>query len=95
MVLAITDIVSILTNSVDPSGYIKDQFTIASGRKTALIREAVNHFPGNFCATDIQLACPGVGIDMIRRVLKDLQAQGIIECLGWGRNAKWSKVEIR
>lgn len=65
------------------------------GEKMALIREAVNYFPGNFCVTDIQLTCLGVGIDMIRRVLKDLQAQGIIECLGRGRNAKWSKVEIR
>ena len=24
-------------------------------------------------------------------VLKDLQAQGVIECLGRGRNAKWNK----
>jgi ribosomal protein S25 len=35
--------------------------------------------------------CPGVGIDMIRRVLKNLRAQGVIECLGRGRNAKWNK----
>lgn len=34
---------------------------------------------------------PGVGIDMIRRVLKDLQKLGGIECLGRGRNARWSK----
>ena len=26
-----------------------------------------------------------------RRVLKDLQAQGGIECLGGSRNAKWNK----
>lgn len=42
-------------------------------------------------STDIQRKCPGVGIDMIRRVLKDLQAQGVIECLGRGRSAKWRK----
>jgi hypothetical protein len=40
---------------------------------------------------DIVNKCPGVGIDMIRRVLKDLQQQGAIECLGRGRNARWSK----
>jgi len=30
---------------------------------------------------------------MIRRVLKDLQIQGAVECLGRGRNAKWNKRE--
>ncbi len=33
-----------------------------------------------------------VGVDMILKVFKDLQAQGVIECLGRGRNAKWNKI---
>lgn len=51
--------------------------------------DAVKSFSGDFFSVaDILRRCPGVGIDMIRRVLKDLQAQGDIECLGRGRNAK-------
>ena len=40
---------------------------------------------------DLRQKCPGVGIDMIRRVMKDLQGQKVIECLGRGRNAKWHR----
>jgi fido (protein-threonine AMPylation protein) len=62
------------------------------GEKTALIHDAIKNFPGDFSVGEIQQKCPGVGIDMIRRVLKDLQSQGVIECLGHGRNAKWHKI---
>jgi Fic family protein len=61
------------------------------GEKTAMIQDAVRSFPGNFSVADIQGKCPGIGIDMIRRVLKDLQVQEVVECLGRGRNAKWQK----
>lgn len=61
------------------------------GWKTAMIHGAVKSFPGDFSVADILSKCPGVGIDMIRRVLKDLQAHGSVECLGRGRNARWSK----
>jgi Fic family protein len=61
------------------------------GEKTALVQSTVKNFPGDFSVADIRRQCPGVGIDMIRKVLKDLQAQGVIECLGRGRNAKWKK----
>ncbi|PKN59871.1 MAG: Fic family protein, partial [Deltaproteobacteria bacterium HGW-Deltaproteobacteria-11] len=62
------------------------------GGKTALVQDAVKGFPGDFSVADILRTCPGVGIDMIRRVLKDLRRQGFIECLGRGRNAKWNKI---
>jgi len=62
------------------------------GEKTAMIWGTVNNFPGNFSVADILQKCPGVGIDMIRRVLKDLQGQGVVECLGRGKNAKWNKI---
>ena len=61
------------------------------GEKTAIVGEAVSSFPGDFSVADIQQKCPGVGIDMIRRVMKDLQEQKVIECLGRGRNAKWHR----
>ena len=65
------------------------------GEKRALILETVDSFTGAFSVADILRKCPGVGVDMIRRVLKDMQAQGTIECLGRGRNAKWHKSGIR
>jgi len=65
------------------------------GEKTAMIHDAVRSFPGNFSVADVQGKCPGIGIDMIRRVLKDLQIQEVVECLGRGRNAKWHKLGIR
>ncbi len=61
------------------------------GGKTSMIHDAVNGFSGNFSVTDILGKCPGVGIDMVRKVLKDLQKHEKIECLGRGRNARWSK----
>ncbi len=61
------------------------------GEKTAIIQAAVKSFSGNVSVADLQRECPGVGIDMIRRVLKDLQNQGAVECLGRGRSAKWNK----
>jgi hypothetical protein len=56
-----------------------------------MVLDAVKSCSGDFRVADILQRCPGVGIDMIHRVLKDLQAQGVIECLGRGRNAKWNK----
>jgi len=61
------------------------------GEKTAIVGEAVVSFPGDFSVADLQKKCPGVGIDMIRRVLKDMQAEGAAECLGRGRFSKWRK----
>jgi len=62
------------------------------GEKTSLIRDAIKGFASDFSVGDIQQKCPGVGIDMIRRVLKDLQGQGVVGCLGRGKNAKWNKI---
>ena len=69
-----------------------DRLPQPRGEKTAMVYDAVKSFPGDFSVADILRKCPGVGIDMIRRVLKDLQVQGVIKCLGRGRNAKWNKI---
>ena len=42
--------------------------------------------------SDIRDACPGVGVDLIRKVfgrLKGIQ----IECLGRGQTAKWQRLK--
>jgi hypothetical protein len=58
-----------------------------------VIVSAVEKATGRFSVDYLKRECPGVSIDMIRRVLKNLQAEGRIECLGRGRGAVWRKIE--
>lgn len=61
------------------------------GAKTELIKTAIDSYPGEFSLLDIERACPGVSRDMIRRVLRELQGLGEVECLGRGPGALWKK----
>ncbi len=61
------------------------------GAKTELITSAIEKRESSFTVGQLQDECPGVSIDMIRKVLKDLRAQDQVECLGRGQNAKWQK----
>lgn len=61
------------------------------GEKTGLVVEAIKNMPGEFSIADIQRKSPGVSIDMVRRILKNLRAEERIECLGRGQNARWKK----
>lgn len=61
------------------------------GAKTEAVLAAIERAPGRFTVSDLQRACPGVGVDLIRRLLKQLQAAGTVECLGRGRNASWQR----
>jgi hypothetical protein len=67
------------------------QTASARGEKRALVEGAVERASGDFSVADLQRECPGVSVDMIRRVLKDLKAAGKVECLGRGRNALWRR----
>jgi len=70
-----------------------EQLKSPKGEKTELITSAVLRAIGSFRAADIQKECPGVSMDMIRRVLKDMKASGKIKCLGRGQSARWQKIE--
>ena len=61
------------------------------GAKTALVAQAIAASPGEFGLRELELACPGVSRDMIRRILKDLRREGRVECLGRGPGARWRK----
>jgi DNA-binding HxlR family transcriptional regulator len=61
------------------------------GEKTQLILRAIEAAVASFSLAEIEAACPGVSRDMVRKVLKDLQAQGAIECKGRGPGARWEK----
>lgn len=61
------------------------------GAKTELIISAVGRSTGPFRVADIQKECPGVSVDLIRQVLKNLRGSRKVECLGRGQNAEWQK----
>lgn len=62
------------------------------GAKTELVERAIAAIPGDFTIGDLQQACPGVSLDMIRHVLKNLRASGVVECLSrGGAGALWRK----
>ena len=63
------------------------------GAKTDMIEAAVRNFDSEFTLTDLERACPGVSRDMVRRVLRDLQDAGNVECLGRGPGARWRSRE--
>ncbi len=63
--------------------------TTGRGSKTAMILDAIGHFMGDFTIRDLQERCPQVGIDLIRRILREQRNAGRLECLGRGPNAQW------
>jgi Fic family protein len=64
-------------------------FTASRGSKTAMIVDAIEHFMSDFTIRDLQERCPQVGIDLIRRILREQRNAGKLECLGRGPNARW------
>ncbi len=62
------------------------------GAKTETIERTIQAMPGEFTIADLQQACPGVSLDMIRHVLKNLRSAGVVECLARGRGAPWRTV---
>lgn len=61
------------------------------GAKTDFVQAAIEAQSGPFRVSDIQRACPGVSLDMIRQVLKNLR-DSKVECLGRGQSAQWRKL---
>jgi len=59
------------------------------GAKTEVIQRALREFSSEFSVSDLERACSGVSRGMVRRVLRDLQAKGDVECLGRGPGAPW------
>ncbi len=68
------------------------QVAARRGEKTALVENAIISQAGTFRVSDIQDACPGVGIDLIRKVLCRMKGKEI-ECLGRGQTAQWKRIK--
>lgn len=61
------------------------------GEKTAAVLAAVDRRLGSFRVADLRADCPGVGVDLIRKLLGRLQKEGKVRALGTGRSARWEK----
>lgn len=66
--------------------------TAQKGEKTKWVLNAIRNIASPFRIADLRQACPGVSVDWIRQVLKDLRVAGQVECLGRGQNAKWQRM---
>ena len=63
----------------------------SKGNKSDLIIDFINNSIGKFSAEEIKYQLPVVSIELIRKILKDLQKKGKIRNINRGRNAKWEK----
>lgn len=61
----------------------------AKGAKTATVLDAIRSMKGEFSVKDVQERCPAVGIDLIRRILRQEREADRLECLGRGPDARW------
>jgi Fic family protein len=61
------------------------------GEKKGIVMNALAGATNPFRVSDLQRECPGVSVDMIRHVLKQLQEKGDVQCLGRGRSAIWKE----
>lgn len=68
-----------------------DHLKSPRGAKTEQVEAAVEAFSGRFTLYELEHACMGVSRDMVRKVLRNLQKDGFVECLGRGQGAVWQK----
>jgi len=63
------------------------QIVSPKGAKTELVISAIGRKLGSFRISDILKECPGVSLDLVRSILKNLRSSGKVKCLGRGQNA--------
>jgi len=61
------------------------------GAKTEQVIAAIGQLSGEFTLAQLEQRCPGVSRDMVRRVLRAQQADGLVKCQGRGPAASWRK----
>jgi hypothetical protein len=45
-----------------------------------------------FTSKELELACPMVSREMIRVVLREMQAEGRVEKVGEGKGSRWKRI---
>lgn len=64
----------------------------SKGVKSNAVLSCIQQFYGEFSVQEIQAACPTVGLDMIRKILRHEREEKRLECLGRGPFAKWKRI---
>jgi len=64
---------------------------LAKGEKTVIIEAAIDAFPETFTLEELARACPGVSMEMIRKVLRAKHKRNEVRALGKGPGASWTK----
>jgi hypothetical protein len=82
---------SILKNAYREFEDRVDQLKSPRGAKTEQVEATVKAFSGTFTLYELERTCMGVSRDMVRKVLRNLQKAGSVECLGRGPGAVWRK----
>jgi Fic/DOC family len=62
------------------------------GEKSETAYAAVERMKGPFTIGELQRECPGVGVDMLRLILRTRKSEKRIECLGRGPKAQWRRL---
>ena len=65
--------------------------TAKRGAKRDMIRDVVTRLPNEFRYADLERALPAVSRPTIARALRELSAEGVVRCVGRGRDATWKK----
>lgn len=68
------------------------EFAEPIGAKAELVRQAIERQQGDFRVSDLERACPGVGRDWIRKLLRQMKAAGEIRSVGHGAGARWGRI---
>ena len=63
------------------------------GEKREAVCRAILAQSSEFTLAHLQRICPGVSVDTIRLLLKELRSKGEIQCVKMGRNAVWKRVK--
>jgi Fic family protein len=75
----------------------EERMATASGRvgsKTAVVLSVIDGLPRNFSIREVKELCPGVSIDLIRKVLRAQRDAGHLSPTGTGVKARWVKRDI-
>ncbi|MEI6385456.1 MAG: Fic family protein [Spirochaetota bacterium] len=64
----------------------------AKGERSTDIRAVIARYGREFSVDEVKDACPAAGVELIRKVLKKLRAEGRMRCVKRGRDARWATV---
>ena len=86
---------TIIRTAYEELGSSVDELKNQRGTKTAFVLQAIGRSVGDFSVAELHAKVPSVGLDLIRKVLKDEKAAGRVVPLGRGRTARWRKAAVQ